>query len=1445
MGSFYLPKNLYLGVDIGSTTTKAVLFGKEYDSLYSAYRRHHGQTAESLLLITNEIKHICNNKEISVVLTGSAGMGLAEDLNIPFVQELISTAAYITKFTPEVKTIVDIGGEDSKLIFFRDNGNHDIRMNGSCAGGTGAYLDQMASLLGITLEGMDKLASDYDKLYPVASRCGVFAKTDVQNLLSRKIPIKNIAASIYNALAVQLKNSLLKGYDIKPLASFSGGPLTFLPNLAKVTMNCLGLRKEDMRYIRNAQLITAAGAAVIQDTERICLKIHDLEELIKSKKRKSKSDNKKLQPLFRNYFDFTKWKLEKEAYKVKRSSLFEISGRDTFLGIDSGSTTTKIVLIDEDDRLVFEYYAGNRGDPVAAVKKGLTELREAAYNKGADISIKASAVTGYGEELIRSAFGLDYGIVETVAHFKAAGKFDKDVSFILDIGGQDMKAIYVRNSVIQNIEINEACSSGCGSFIETFANSMNYSVEKFAEIACESDTPCDLGTRCTVFMNSRVKQSFREGSDVKDISAGLAFSVVNNCLHKVLKIHDKASLGEHIIVQGGTFRNNAVHRAFEQIIGRKVICPDISELMGAYGAAISAKEYMNKNGRNNGSFDCLEKLDIIGSYEVKYINCRGCENNCTVSKLKFENGNVFHTGNKCEKIYSNSAKNVQNGINFPAVKYDLLFNRQLKPEGVFPRLTKIGIPRALNFYENFPFWSRLFVECGFEVVLSDRSSHELYNKGAGSLMSDNICYPAKLVHGHIMNLVSKNVDRIFYPIVTHDFDENPDSTNCFNCPVVAGYPDVIHSSVNPFGNYGIPLDTPNITFKNLKLLKKASIRYLRRLGVSKHRILKAYKAALNDYFEFRKQLKIKAAEIIAKAEKNHEKLVVLAGRPYHIDPGINHLIPDILAGFGLNVITEDAVSDNNIDLSALNVITQWAYPNRIYKAAKWSAGNKNTEFILLNSFGCGPDSIIMDEVKEIIENAGKNFTLVRVDELSSIVSLRLRIRSFVESLKMKDAPVNPPENVERITTKPFMEDDRDKLILAPFFSPFHSAYIAAPFRSMGYNLEILPPSDQGSIDLGLKYVNNEICYPATIVIGDILKALQSGKYDTGNVAVGLTQTGGQCRASNYLTLLKKAMVKAGFEHVPVVAITLAKGNLNYQPGFTPDKKKIIINGVTGLLFGDALANMYFSTAPREKVRGTAKELVDKYNRIISEPHKGNNLTFLLDTLTSAVKEFNSVEVMDRKIPKIGVVGEVYVKNNPFGNNYIVDKLVDEGFEIIMPPLINMFIQWFVNVNVKHELLIDEKFIAGNLTYLLEKYFNHTENKFRKIMNRYRYYHKHPGIHELAENSEPLINMIHHYFGEGWMIAGDISVFSREGINDVLCLQPFGCLANHIVAKGIEKTLREKFPSLNILYIDLDYGMSSANIDNRLHLLMRSARKGVINHIDKIGSVDTIISSVSE
>jgi predicted CoA-substrate-specific enzyme activase len=991
-----------MGVDVGSITAKVAIVDESGRVVFTAYRRHHARTAETLRGIVADARALLGDVRVGMRVTGSAGLGLCERFALPYMQEVIASVEYARRCHAEVRTLIDIGGEDAKMVFLGEGGMPDIRMNGSCAGGTGAFIDEMANLLGVDVRDLSELAERHREVHTIASRCGVFAKTDVQNLLSRRVPLADVAASIFNAVAMQVLTTLARGYEVRPKVLLAGGPLTFLPALRQAFSRALGFDSAELVEVEHGEVLPALGAAVAEDSPRLELSLREVEGRLSQGSGACGVSADRLESLFGDPGELAAWERRRMDTRIERIEVAEAENGPCYLGIDSGSTTTKIVLMDEAGRIAFSHYAPNNGDPIGAVRHGLDLLVDECRKAGVELHVARSAATGYGEDLIRAAYGLDMGIVETLAHFRAAKAFDPEVSFILDIGGQDMKAVFVSEGHVCNIEINEACSSGCGTFIESFAKSMGYAVQDFACEACSSTAPCDLGTRCTVFMNSRVKQAQREGAAVPDIAAGLAYSVIKNALHKVLRLTDTSVLGDHVIVQGGTFRNPAIQRALELLIGKEVLCPDIAELMGAYGAALAARDSDDgARGQVDGRYsDGQQWLHGLGSmngadeYERLGFTCNGCENQCLVTKLVFPNGNTFYTGNRCERRISNAGRGRRKGVDFTEVKQRLLFDR---PEQLVdrPRLT-IGVPRALNMYENYPFWHALLTECGFRVVLSRASTGDLYDSGAGTVASDSICFPAKLAHGHIVDLAARGVDRILYPMVFYEGREYEEATGNFTCPIVAGYADVLRSAIDPRRRYGIPLDSPTVNFNDRVLLAKSCRSYLAGLGVGLRTFVRAFRRAEAAQAEYRARVLAEGARVIEEARRAGRSLIVILGRPYHVDARINHHIPGIVSSMGVDVITEDAVPmDSTAVLVGPCGLAQWSYTNRIYHAARWAAEQPDVEVVQLNSFACGPDAFSLPEVREILTSHGKGHTVIRIDEIESTGSAKLRLRSMV------------------------------------------------------------------------------------------------------------------------------------------------------------------------------------------------------------------------------------------------------------------------------------------------------------------------------------------------------------------------------------------------------------------------------------------------------------------
>jgi predicted CoA-substrate-specific enzyme activase len=1422
---------LKIGIDAGSTTLKLVVLNASDEIIYKSYRRHKANVQQMFRNELQAVSKMFSDAKFQVTVTGSAGMGIAEQFGIPFVQEVIAAVDLTKKIYPQACTLLDIGGEDAKMVFFSENRHPDIRMNGNCAGGTGAFIDQMASLLHIPVEQLGKEAELYEKIYPVASRCGVFAKTDIQNLISQKMSMPDIAASTLHAVALQTLTSLARGSDIVAPILCTGGPLTFIPALREQFRQILNLQSNDLIIPENSEYFPALGAAFYAKEQ---VQTFKKEHLLQKQTTQPIELKNTLPVLFENEQQYSDWK---ESRNIKKMSFVPLGTQkqiNAFLGIDSGSTTTKITIIDENQNVVFSYYANNEGDSLKKTIEGLNDFYRQAKELDVDVNILSSAVTGYGEDLIRSALGIDCGIVETIAHLAGAQYIDPEVSFILDIGGQDMKSMFVNDGVISNIELNEACSSGCGSFLQNFASTMHLTLDEFSQKACLAKHPSDLGSRCTVFMNSKVKQSLRENAEIGDIAAGLAYSVVKNCLFKVLKISNLNVLGDHIVVQGGTFRNDAVFRAFELLSEKTIGVTDYPELMGAFGAALYASKQWKIT--NKTTFFSGENALKTAVAETSQLHCKGCTNQCAIVRLKFPNGNSCYAGNKCEKIYFGKEKSEQKGINTFETKNEILFNQLIvnrKSKIVNP---KIGIPRILNMFDDFPFWKNLFSDCGYDVILSPESNVELFQKGVGTVMSDNICFPAKLVHGHILTLLEQNVDRLFYPLIPKAEQEFPHASNSYNCPIVSGYPDVIRSAIDPENKHGIPFDTPVISFNNEKALKKTCWNYFSELGVKKSVFNEAFQKALSVRNDVKSLLINSQKEILQQSIDEKSLVFIVAGRPYHADPLIHQKIGQILSDLGVNVLTDDVFRDDfdETGYRNLNIISQWSYPNRMVQTALQVAKlPENVQMIQLNSFGCGPDSFFMDEVSEVLKKSGKNLTVIRIDEIASPSSIRLRLRSLVESLKIASkqtagADVSlvrtstsvPTNNIYEGYSATFEKEDQQKTILVPWFADFISPFVPVLGKLVGYNVENLPPSDHFSAEIGLKYGHNEVCYPSTLVLGDIIKTLQSGQYDLNNTAISITQTGGQCRATNYIAQIKNGLKRAGFEHIPVIALTTGESFQSKQKGFQIPWHKLAFMSVKAMLFGDALYQMYTAVSVREKTKGDAQNLFDFYMKYACDLVSQRKSDQLLRLLKQAVADFNMIPTYDKNFTKIGLVGEIYVKYNDYAQAHISQWLREKNMEVITPPVQDFIMQYFVNSKVQDAYGIENMSFMGKMLHpVLLKYMNRRIHATEKVLKDFRFFTPSESIFQKAECAKEILNLSNQ-FGEGWLIAGEVATYARQGISKVVCIQPFGCIANHVVAKGIEKRLKKFYPEIDLLYLDVDSGIAEVNLQNRLHFLMK-------------------------
>lgn len=1407
---------VFLGLDAGSTTVKLVVRDAAGQLLFRDYLRHCADVYGSCLLLLDRVQELCGGHPVKICLTGSAGMGISEKLGLPFVQEVVASATLAAKEFPQIRTLVDIGGEDAKLIFFRPGQAPDIRMNGSCAGGTGAFLDQMAALLACEVSHLDELAGKSTRTYPIASRCGVFSKTDVQNLLSRHVARTDIAASVFHAIAVQIITSLARGHELQPGILLCGGPFAFLPRLRETFAQVAGIPAGAFSISDHAAHIPAWGASYHCDPRAQSLSHADLTVLFRSLKNKAPDDSsQRHRPLFTSAAEFEKWAGRGSAYTLPAAEIQSLKDQDCYLGIDSGSTTTKMVVLNRSGHMVFHAYEKNHGNSLDTAYRCIQRFVAEAGAAGIQPVIAASCATGYGEDLIRNALDLNGSLVETMAHYKAACHFSRDISFILDIGGQDMKAIFIHDGVVTRLEINEACSSGCGSFIETFAQGLNYGVSDFARIACLAKNPCDLGTRCTVFMNSRVKQYLREGAPVEDLSAGLSYSVIHNCLQKVLKIKDYSVLGQYIMIQGGAFRNPSLVRALELELGREVMITDHPELMGAFGAALEAREL----AQSGTEVRPLSGFPASGSIEQKNLQCLACDNNCHITRFTFSGKKHYYSGNKCERVYSNRGTGHERGISIYEEKYRLLFDRR-SPGGSI----RVGIPRALGIYENYPFWHSLLSACGAEVVLSGTSTMPLYESGVSGIMSENICFPAKLAHGHILDLIARGVDRIFMPFVVYESDECDGSPNTYNCPIVTAYSEVIKSALDPAGRHGIPLDAPSFSFRDRDLLMKACYAYLSGIqGIKKlnRRVFRTvFEAALAAQKEYEHTLKQRCREIAERAAREKRLLIVLAGRPYHSDPLIQHKIADYIADSGADVISEDLMRYEAAPDHEVQLVMQWAYTTRIIKSAEWVARQGPlVHFVELTSFGCGPDAFMLDEIDDLLRRSGKNACFLKIDDITNTGSMKLRLRSLIESLRLI-AEESSPTRAEATHVPPYLESDRSRRILMPWFGDFYSPFLPPMFALLGYEAENLPPPDRESAELGLRYSNNEVCYPATLIVGDFMKALLSGKYRREDIALAITQTGGQCRATNYLSLLKKTMVSAGFGDIPVISIGIGTGTYNDQPGFELRWGKIYRELIYSIVFADCLSQLYHATLPRSSRKQEVIALRDHYFEAgcaLIRSRKPRQFADLAEEAAAAFMSLTEKQV----VPRVGVVGEIFVKYNSFGNRKVVQWLLDHDIEAVIPPITSFFLEGLASSEIRIREKVERREHPKILKNLLESYVFSIIRRMESRMSGFPWYRPIGNPHKEAARAAEIINP-NAQFGEGWLIPAEFARFAEDGIHDVVSFQPFGCIANHIISKGVEKRTRSLYPELNLLFLDFDSGMSDVNIFNRLHFIAQHA-----------------------
>ena len=1408
-------KLLHVGVDVGSTTVKIVVLDSNLNTIFEDYQRHYSDTKKTICTVLENLINNYPNYNYTIALTGSGAMSAASFLNIPFIQEVVSCKRSVEKYIPQTDVVIELGGEDAKIIYF--DKFIEQRMNGTCAGGTGAFIDQMASLLHTDASGLNELAKNYKTIYPIASRCGVFAKTDVQPLLNEGAEKEDIAVSIFQAVVNQTISGLACGHPIRGNVAFLGGPLNYLPELRKRFIETLNLKDEQIIVPAEAHLFVAKGAALnsVGNSEITPQILSSKIEVLKNSYDKTSTP---LSPLFSINAEYEDFKVRHSKNTVKKEDLAYYKG-DCYIGIDAGSTTTKLVLIDKDGNLLYSLYGSNEGNPLKSVMKMLKDL----YSKlPVDAKIRYSGVTGYGEKLIQTALKVDLNEIETIAHYTAAKEFMPDVTSIVDIGGQDMKYIKIKNGTIDNIMLNEACSSGCGSFIETFAKSLNLSISEFVNSAIEARNPVDLGSRCTVFMNSKIKQAQKEGYSVGDISAGLSYSVIKNAIQKVMKIRDMKTLGDNIVVQGGTFYNDAVLRAFELIVGKNVVRPDIAGLMGAYGVALLAKQQYESN-MNMEYYSTILKSEEIDTLEIQtsHVRCQRCENHCLLTINKFNDGSRCITGNRCEKG-EGIEKNSIDLPNLVKYKYERTFDYTPLDATEAKRGT-IGIPRVLNMYEDYPFWFTFLTNLGFRVIISEKSNRKTYEKGIESMPSESVCFPAKLSHGHIISLINSGITTIFYPCIPYSRKEFKESNNKYNCPIVTSYPEVLKNNVEELKTKSINFLNPFLPFDAKKLAQTIlDLPEFTCYNFNKKELIDAAEKAEEEYQRYKNDIRKKGEETIKYLKDHNLKGIVLAGRPYHMDPEVNHGIDTLITSLGLSVLTEDSVCHLTTERKPLRAVDQWTYHSRLYNAADFVGRTDNLELVQLNSFGCGVDAVTTDQVEEILTSYGKMYTLIKIDEINNLGAVRIRIRSLLASmnnrLKTKIEKGNGDYSVNR---KIFTKEMKDTYtILCPQMAPIHFELLESAVKSSGYNLVLLRDCTSHTVETGLKYVNNDACYPSILVTGQMIEALESGKYDINKTALIISQTGGGCRATNYIGFIRKALKDAGFPNVPVISFNVV--GMEKMPGF-----KITLPLIERLLkmcvYADLLQKLVTKNRAYEINKGDSNQLfntwMDKCKKLIEK----SSMKQFKQSIYDMVDDFEKIE-LDTSIqkPKVGIVGEVLIKYHPFGNNFIVDKLEKDGAEVILPDFMG-----FIKFICTHKITFNQLIKTGNfkasifktvikLIDIIEK------DEIEALKNSKKGYLLPCNIWELEDKVKDILS-IGNQTGEGWFLTAEMIEYIEHDIPNIVCVQPFACLPNHVVGKGVIKTIRSKFPDANIAPIDYDPGASETNQTNRLKLFITVAK----------------------
>ena len=1580
---------LTLGLDVGSTTVKLVLMpeqraGEETPApLMAEYRRHNADVRGEVTRLLSGAAERFPNAVVRGAVTGSAGLNLATLMGLPFVQEVIAETRTVQVKNPEADVIVELGGEDAKITYLHPT--PEQRMNGTCAGGTGAFIDQMAQLLHTDASGLNDLAASYTTLYPIASRCGVFAKSDLQPLINQGAEPADLAASVLQAVVTQTIAGLACGRPIRGNVMFLGGPLHFLPELRTAFERSLADQVDSFTCPDDAQLYVAVGAALMAAGEPTSLT--ELSTRLATRTSLNLATSR-MRPLFADADELTAFRSRHARATVPRTgwpappagydpdALGDGSGvprADCFLGIDAGSTTIKAVVLDADGNICWEHYAGNEGDPVTAA---VEILRRIHLHMPDHVRIVRSCVTGYGESLVKAALHIDEGVVETMAHYRAAARLNPEVTSVIDIGGQDMKYLRIRGGAIDSISVNEACSAGCGSFLQTFAQSMGQTVQEFAEAALRAERPVDLGSRCTVFMNSSVKQAQKEDATAGEISAGLSYSVVRNALYKVIKLRDADQLGDHVSVQGGTFLNDAVLRAFELLTGREVVRPDVAGLMGCLGAALTARLTYDGAPGTLMSLAELSRFSLTTETSV----CKLCQNHCQLTITTFSDGQRHVSGNRCERGATQERRATKSDMpNLYDYKYRRTFAYRRLRRGQDTR-GEIGVPRVLGMYENYPLWFTILTRLGFRVMISGRSNHELFESGMDSIPSENVCYPAKLAHGHVQSLIDKGVKTIWFPCVFYERELVSGADEHFNCPIVATYPEVIRTNVEQISDDGdggggdarpggVRMLSPFLNLGDPAKLAERLVEVFADWDVTLPEARRAVAAGFAEDAAFKADVRAEGRRTLEWMREKGRKGIVLAGRPYHIDPEINHGVPDVINTLGMAVLSEDSIlpepeaagvdepdgAEHAVAGGALSravasirrgpgrrrkdpqapadwsdvraeglpspeasvaaeggrhhlrVHDQWAYHSRLYRAAEFVTRADDLELVQLNSFGCGVDAVTTDQVQEILESAGGVYTTLKIDEVSNLGAATIRLRSLAAASDARrhqrndersaavdggtdgrsDAPAlsdvgaggagrtpadlqndaveidtslpdrpaaassrpagaargvggrpaagadgpsgssGAPRELPGASTPAFTEEMRaTHTILMPQMSPVHFRPLEPLMRRLGYKVELLESASRADLEVGLRYVNNDACFPAIMVIGQLIGAFEDGSHDPDRCVVAISQTGGMCRATNYAAMLRKGLREAGYPQVPVLAISLQ--GLEDNPGFrfTPT---LGLKMIQGIVIGDTLNTCLLRVRPYEAQEGATNRLVERWNAIIGEffgrrgrcPTWGGRLGYRR-LLREMVREFDSLPRRDipRK-PRVGVVGEILVKFQPDANNHVVDQIEAEGCEAVVPGLLPFFLSGPVTAQWKADAYgIGVNSVARNkaAVWFLEQVQAPARAALAACGGTFDVESSSADMMDKASQILSLGNQA----GEGWLLTAEMIELIEHGAPNIVCCQPFGCLPNHVIGKGMFREIRRRYPQANVVGIDYDPSASEVNQLNRLKLMISTA-----------------------